>query len=80
MERLTKMKAIVAAFTLFLPLFCIGSNCDGEGFDSVRCGSGVREAPLGCKMSNQKVSVLEERRKDLVLKIWEVRRSQTVYF
>src|SRR6266481_2160655 len=68
MECLTKMKAIAAAFTLVLPLFCIGSNCDGAGFDSVRCGSDVRETLLSRKMSNQKVSVLEERHKDLGLK------------
>jgi len=62
------MKAIVATFTLFLPLFCMSSNCDADGFDSVRCGSDVRDALLGRKMSNQKVSVLEERHKDLGLK------------
>jgi hypothetical protein len=68
MECLTKMKAIVATFTLVLPLFCMSSNCDADGFDSVRCGSDVGEALLGRKMSNEKVSVLEERHKDLGLK------------
>jgi hypothetical protein len=68
MECLTKMKAIVTSFTLFLPLFCICSNCDADGFDAVRCGSDVREALLGHKMSNQKVSVLEAKHKDLGLK------------
>ncbi len=62
------MKAIVAIFTLFLQLFCMGSNCDADGFDSVRCGSDVREALLGRKMPNQKASVLEEKHKDLGLK------------
>ena len=68
MECLTKMKAILASFTLFLPLFCISSNCGADGFDSVRGGSDVREALLGRKMSNQKVSVLEAKHKDLGLK------------
>jgi hypothetical protein len=62
------MKAIVATFTLFFSLFCMSSNCDADGFDSVRCGSDVREALLGRKISNEKVSVLEERHKDLGLK------------
>ncbi len=62
------MKAIVATFTLVLPLFCMSSNCDVDGFDSVRCGSDVREALLGRTMSNQRVSVLEARHKDLGLK------------
>jgi hypothetical protein len=75
-----KTKAIVASFALFLPLFCISSNCGADGFDSVRCGSDVREALLGRKMSNQKVSVPEAKHKDLVSKIWEAQRSQTVYF
>src|SRR5205823_3849415 len=68
MECLTKTKRIVATFTLFLPLFCISSNCDADGFDSVRCGSDVREALLGRKMSNQKVSLREAQHKDLGLK------------
>src|SRR5215472_1165279 len=62
------MKAIVATFTLILPLFCMNSNCDADGFDSARCGSDVPEALIGRKMSNQKVSVLEETHKDLGLK------------
>jgi hypothetical protein len=74
------MKAIVATFTLVIPLFCMSSICDADGFDSVRCGSDVREALLGCKMSNEKVSVLERGTKTWVLKIWEAQRSQTVYF
>lgn len=62
------MKAIVATFTLVLPLFCMSSICDADGFDSVRCGSDVGEALLGRKMSNEKVSILEERHKGLGLK------------
>jgi hypothetical protein len=38
------------------------------GFDSVRCGSDVREALLGRKMSNEKIVAIEERHKDLGLK------------
>src|SRR5438093_2576391 len=68
MKCLSKMKAIVVTFTLVLPLFCMSSNCDADGFDSVRCGSDVRDALLGRKMSNQKVSVLEAKHKDLGLK------------
>ena len=67
MECLSKLKAITATFTLVLPLFCMSRNCDADGFDSVRCGSDVREVLLGRKMSNQKVSILEERHKDLGL-------------
>jgi hypothetical protein len=62
------MRPFAATFTLVLPFLCMGSNCDADGFDSVRCGSDVREALLGRKMSNQKVSVLEERHKDIGLK------------
>jgi hypothetical protein len=68
MQSLTKMKPMVAIFMLVLPLFCMSNICDADGFDSVRCGSDVRKALLGCKMSNEKVSVLEERHKDLGLK------------
>jgi len=63
-----KTKPIVATFMVVLPLFCMSSNCDADGFDSVRCGSDVRDALLGRKMSNQKVSVLEAKHKDLGLK------------
>jgi hypothetical protein len=75
-----KTRRNVAIFTLFLSLFCISSNCDADGFDPVRCGSDVREALLGRKMSNQKVSVLEAKHKDLGLNDLGAQRSQTVYF
>jgi hypothetical protein len=68
MDCLTKLKAIVATFTLFFLLFCMSGNCDADGFDSVRCGSDVREGLLSRTMSNEKVSVLESRHKDLDLK------------
>ncbi len=68
MESLVKTKGIVAAFMLVLPLFCGSSICAADGFDSVRCGSDVRKALLGRKMSNERIVVLQERHKDLGLK------------
>ena len=52
---------------LVLPLICVSGNCDADGFDSVRCGSDVGKTLLGRTMSNERVSVLEERHKDLGL-------------
>jgi hypothetical protein len=63
-----KTKRNVVVFMLVLSLFCSGSVCDADGFDSVRCGSDVRKALLGHKMPNEKIVVLEERHKDLGLK------------
>lgn len=61
-----KTKEIVAIFTLVLPLFCSTSICGAaDGFDSVQCGSDVRNALLGRTMSNEKIVVLEQRHKDL---------------
>jgi hypothetical protein len=51
-----------------LSVFCSGSLCGADGFDSVRCGSDVRRALLGRKMRNETIVVLEERHKDLGLK------------
>ena len=53
---------------LVVLLFCGRSVCDADGFDLVRCGSDVRKALIGRKMSNEKIAVLEERHKDLGLK------------
>ena len=53
---------------LVVPLLCSSSICDADGFDSVRCGSDIRKALIGGKMSNEKIVVLEERHKDLGLK------------
>jgi len=53
---------------LVLPLVCMSGNCDADEFDSVHCGSDVGKGLLGRTMSNEKVSVLEERHKDLGLK------------
>jgi hypothetical protein len=63
-----KTKRIVAIFMLVVPLFCISSIRGADGFDSVRCGSDVGKALLFQTMSNEKVSVLEARHKDLGLK------------
>src|SRR5437867_4197648 len=68
MESLVKTKGIVATFMLVLPLFCGSSICAADGFDSVRCGSDVRKALLGRKMSNERIVAIEERHKDLGLK------------
>jgi len=63
-----KAKRIVPIFSLVLALFCGPTVSAADGFDSVRCGSDVREALLGKKMSNEKIVALEERHKDLGLK------------
>jgi len=56
---------------LIVPLFCSRSIFGADGFESVRCGSDVREALLGRTMANEKIAVLEERHKDLGLKdLW----------
>ena len=68
MKCLMNTKIILSIFTLVLPLVC-GSNIRAaDGFDSVHCGSDVRKALVGHKMSNEPVAVLEERHKDLELK------------
>src|SRR5215468_12699415 len=61
-------KRNVVVIIVALSLFCGSGVCDADGFDSVRCGSDVRKALLGRKMSNEKIAVLEERHKDLGLK------------
>jgi hypothetical protein len=63
-----KTKGFVATFILVLPLFCSSSICAADGFDSVHCGSDVRQALLGHTMSNEKIVAIEERHKDLGLK------------
>jgi len=55
-------------FVLVLPLFCISSIYGADGFESVRCGSDVRKAMVGRKVSNERVVVIEARHKDLQLK------------
>ena len=53
-----------------LGLFLLSSStvCGADGFDSIRCGSDVRKALLGRKMSNERIAVLEDRHKDIQLK------------
>ena len=63
-----KTERNILILVLVLSLFCSSSICGGDGFDSVRCGSDVRKALVGRKMSNEKIVVLEERHKDLGLK------------
>jgi hypothetical protein len=62
-----KTRRNVAIFTLFVSLFCISSNCDADGFDGPLWIRRSRSSPRR-KMSNQKVSVLEAKHKDLGLK------------
>ena len=68
MSPLRTKKGVVAIFALVIPLFFVSSIYGADGFDSVRCGSDVRKALVGRKMSNEKIVVLEERHKDLRLK------------
>jgi hypothetical protein len=68
MEWLMKTKRIVVTSILALPFVYGSSICAADGFDSVRCGSDVREALLGRTMPNEKVVVIEERHKELGLK------------
>src|SRR6476620_8454063 len=65
---MSRLKGIVAIFTLVLPLLGGISICNADGFDSVRCGSDVRKALVGRKMLNEKIVAIEERHKDLGLK------------
>lgn len=53
---------------LGLSLFCSSTVCDADGFDSIRCGTDVRKALIGRKMSNEPVAVIEEKHKDIQLK------------
>ena len=59
---------VSAIFVLVLPLLCLSGVYAADEFESVRCGSDIRKALLGRKMSNEKIVVLEERHKDLGLK------------
>ena len=63
-----KTKGIVAIFAPVVLLFCWSNICAADGFDSVRCGSDVRNALLGRTMPNEKVVAIEGRHKDLGLK------------
>jgi len=63
-----KTKGVIALLALVFLLLCASNICAADGFDSVRCGSDVRKALVGRKMSNEKVVVLEARYKNLGLK------------
>ena len=63
-----KTERNILIMMLVLSLVCSSSVCDADGFDSIRCGSDVRKALLGRKMSNEKIVAIEERHKDLGLK------------
>ncbi len=63
-----KTKEIAAILMLILPLSWVSRVYAADGFESVRCGSDVRKAMVGRKTSNERVVVLEARRKDLQLK------------
>ena len=63
-----KTKPYVVILILIFSLFCGINICKADGFDSVRCGSDIRKALVGRKMSNEPIAVLEERHKDLGLK------------
>ena len=68
MSPLRTEKGVVAIFALVIALFFMTSIYGADGFDSVRCGSDVRKTLLGGTMTNEKVSVIEERHTDLGLK------------
>ena len=63
-----KAERNILILMLVLSLFCSSSIYAADGFDSIRCGSDIRKALLGRKMSNETIVVLEERHKDLGLK------------
>ena len=67
-SRLIQTKRIVPIFIAVFALFCGSNICAADGFESVHCGSDVRKALVGRKMSNEKIVALEERHKDLGLK------------
>ena len=67
-SRLIQTKRIVAIFIAVFALFCGSNICAADGFESVHCGSDVRKALVGRKMSNEKIVALEERHNDLGLK------------
>jgi len=63
-----KAKRNVVIVIVVISLGCGSGVCSADGFDSVRCGSDVRKALLGRKMSNERIVFLEEKHKDLGLK------------
>ena len=63
-----KAERNILILMLVIPLFCMTSIYGADGFDSIRCGSDIRKALLGRKMSNETIVALEERHKNLGLK------------
>jgi len=63
-----RTKRNVVALFQVVSLFCGITICKADGFDSVHCGSDIRKALVGHKMSNEPVAGLEEKHKDLGLK------------
>jgi hypothetical protein len=63
-----KTKQNVVTLLQVVSLLCGMTVCYADGFDSVRCGSDVRKALIGHKMSNEKIDLIEEKHKDLELK------------
>jgi hypothetical protein len=63
-----KAKRIVAILVSLFAVVFGSSVWAADGFESVRCGSDVRKALLGRRMSHEKIVAIEERHKDLGLK------------
>jgi hypothetical protein len=61
-------KRVLASLIPVLSLLCVITVYAGDEFDSVRCGSDIRKALLGRKISNDTVVVAEAKHKDLGLK------------
>lgn len=59
---------VSAIFVLVLPLLCLSGVYAADEFESVRCGSDIRKALLGRKMSDERVVVSEAKHKDIGLK------------
>ncbi len=56
-------------FLLIVPFLLLGSNLHAaDGFEAVQCGGNIPKALIGKKMSNEPVSNLEARHKNLALK------------
>ncbi len=61
------MKGIACALCLFF-LVC-GDACAADEFDKVQCGSDIPKVLIGQRSSNDRVVVIEDRHKDLRLKV-----------
>jgi hypothetical protein len=63
-----KGESMIAVRPLALLMLLTGAAHAADGFESVRCGGGVRAALLGHKMSNEAVAQIEARHTALGLK------------